>query len=862
VKLYRALLFLYPASFRREYGPEMNAVFARRFRPEGPGGRFVLLLGAVLDVLPNALAVHADLLRQDLVYAARTLRRSPGFAISAILVAALGIGSATAAFSITDHVLLRPLPLPNAGQLVSLWETDTQKGGWGEVSPGNYRDWKRRSTSFQSMTAWYPASANLVGAGEPERLEMARVTADFFPTLAVAAARGRALGPEDDAAGAPGAAVVSDALWRERFGADPDILGRKILVNGEPCVVIGVMPRGFFFPTRQTRLWTAMRLAENNYTDRTDTYLHGLGRLRRGVTLERARAEMSVVAAQVRQEHPREDRDIGCLVRFFRDEVSAQTRILLKVLLAASVGMLLIACANLANLLLARALARRRELAVRAALGAGSERLVRQLLTESLVLAGVGGVLGVLLASAAGPLVARLAPTSLPIAETPTVNPSMLAFAAALTVATALAFGVLPALRARRDAVGSGLKEDARAGTSRRTERLRALLVAGEVAASVTLLIGCGLLIRALWKIQQVDPGFRPAGVVTLTTSLPLPKYGETARRTQFYDRVLSGVRALPGVASAGYGTSLPMVWRGGIWGVTLPQEPADSPDGRPVSVRYVTPGFFEAMGIPLRAGRGVADSDTSRSLFVAVVSQSLVRAMWPRENPIGKRIRVAVDERTVVGVVGDVRVRGLERPSEPQVYLPAPQVADNAITSYIPQVLAVRASATTAALLPAIRAVVAKADPQQPISSVRTLTNLLEEETSPRAVQVRILGTFAGMALLLAGVGIHGVLAFAVSQRRREIGVRLVLGAPAGGILLLVLRRGLLLAAVGICAGLALAYATGRAMQSLLFGVSPADLPTFAAAAGLALVMTLVGSLLPALRAVRVDPLDAVRAE
>jgi putative ABC transport system permease protein len=859
---YRALLHLYPASFRQEYGEEMCAVFARRLAGAGKWEAAWLGLAALCDVFPNALRVHVDLLRQDLRYAARVLARSPGFAASAILVAGLGIGTVTAAFSITDHVLIRPLPFPKSQDLLTLWETDTEHGGRNEVSPAHYRDWKRLATCFESMGAWATTSTNLVGAGRPERLEMSWVTADFFPTLQVQAALGRVFTAEEDAAGAAGTVVLSDRLWRERFGGESDVLGRKVLLNGDPYLVIGVMPRGFFYPSRETDLWTTMRLAEAGYAERDNTYWHVLARRRQGVSFDQARAQMRLVGAQLRREHPKEDARIDALVLRLRDEVSGQARMLLKVLLAAAAGVLLIACTNLANLLLARALARRKELAVRTALGAGGDRLVRQLFTESLVLAAAGGTLGVLLAVAAGPLVARLVPTVLPISETPPMDPKMLAFAAALTVATALAFGVLPALKARRDADASGLKEDARAGTGRTTERLRRVLVVAEVTASVTLLIGAGLLIRALWRIHSVDPGFRSAGVLTLRTTLPWPQYSETAKRVRFYDRVVAGVRALPGVASAAYVTSLPMVWRGGIWGVTLPGEPQDSPDARPVSVRYVTPDFFATMGIPIRAGRDVSESDTRQAPFVAVISESLARKVWPRENPIGKRFRVTLDDRDVVGVVGDVRVRGLETASEPQVYLPAPQVKDGDIIAYVPQVLAVRSAVPPATLLPAIRAVVAREDPQQPVSNVRLLSDILDAEIAPRAVQVRVLGAFAACALLLAGVGIHGVLAFAVSQRRREIGVRLVLGAPAGEILAMILRQGFFLAGIGVVAGLALAYATGRAMQALLFGVSPSDPATFMIAAGLGLATSLLGSLLPALRAVRVDPLAAVRTD
>jgi predicted permease len=862
--LYRALLRLYPTSFRAEYGEEMCAIFARhRKSARGFSATAALLLDALLDILPNALRAHGDLLRQDLRYTGRTLRRSPGFAAAAILVAALGIGVATAAFSITDHVLVRPLPFPQSQRLVALWEDPGVLGtSRMELSPGNFRDWKRLATSFDAMGVWQPFSMNLVGVGVPERLDTARVTAELFAMLSVPPALGRSFTAEDDAPGAPGTVVLSDGFWREQFAADRAVLGRKVILNDYPYVVIGVLPKEFRFPRRETQLWTPLRFSEPDFQDRGDTYLQALARLKRGVSVEQARAEMRLVAAQVERAHPNEGAPIGATVFRLRDQVSGESRLLLTVLLGAAVGVLLIACTNLANLLLTRALGRRRELAVRTAMGAGRERLVRQLLTESLVLAACGGSLGVLIAVAAGPLVARLIPSSLPIAETPPVDLRMLAFAAILTVATAIAFGVLPALKACGGGDASGLKEDARAGTGRRTERLRSALVVGEVTASVALLVASGLLIRALWTLQSVDPGFRAPGVLTLRTALPIPKYNETARRIRFYDRVLTGVRLLPGVSNAAYTSSLPMVWRGGIWSVAINGESNEQADFRKASVRYVTPGFFETMGIPLRSGRDVAISDTRESPFVAVVSESLVRECWPRENPIGKRIRVANDERTVVGVAGDVRVRGLEQQSEPQVYLAAPQVGDGSIIGYIPKDLVIRSTVAPGTLLPAIRRIVEGADPQQPISNVRTLSEIVDGETAPRSVQARVLGAFAAMALLLAGVGIHGVLAFAVSQRAREIGVRMVLGAPASEILRMVLRRGLVLAAVGVALGLALAFAAGQAMQALLAGVSPTDAPTFAAAAVLAFAMTLVGSLLPALRAVRLDPLTVIRAE
>jgi predicted permease len=545
------------------------------------------------------------------------------------------------------------------------------------------------------------------------------------------------------------------------------------------------------------------------------------------------------------------------------DAVSERSRLLLTALFGASVGVLLIACTNLASLLLARGLSRRRELAVRAAMGAGRERLVRQLLTESLVLALAGGLLGVLAGIAAAPLAGRLVPNTLPIPEAPDVDLRFLAFAAAATLATGVGFGVLPARRAFAEAAESGLAETARTGAGRRTERLRALLVVGEVSASVALLIASGLLIRALARLQRTDPGFRPQGVLTLRTALPLPRYEEPEPRLRFYERVLAEVRQLPGVASAAYTSFLPMVMRGGIWTVRLPGEPDDGSESAMASLRFVSPGFFDALAIPLRRGRDVAESDTLESPRVAVVSESFVRRSWPGEDPIGSRFQFALEERTVVGVSGDVRVRGLERTSEPQVYLPYRQHDSKKVSNfYAPKDLVVRASLPAATLVPALRRIVNRADAGVPLSDVKTLVDVVADDTAPRRLQARVIGGFAALAFLLAGVGVYGLLAFTVSERSREIGVRLALGAQTRDVAAMVVRRGFRLAAGGVILGAALAYAAGRSMQALLFGVSPADLPTFAAAIALSLAMALLGSLSPALRAARLDPLAAIRAE
>jgi predicted permease len=862
--MYRALLRLYPASFRAEYAAEMRRDFARRRRDaSGPVGLAALWLGACADVLWNAACVHGQLLAQDLRYAGRSFRNAPGFTVTVVLVSALGVGVTTAAFSVTDHVLMRPLPFAQADRLVRLWQSEPQRGYLrGELSPANFRDWREKATSFEGMAVWRNLALNLSGAGDPERLEGCGVSDALFPVLGVPPLLGRTLGADDDREGAPAAVVLGYRLWQDRFGGDPAVLGRRLTLDGASYEVVGVMPRDFRFPTRETEFWTATRFAPDVYEDRGNTFLYGIARLAPGVSLEQARAEASLVAAQIERANPQTNAGVGAAVFRLRDEIGPQSRTMVTALLGAAFCVLLIACTNLASLLLARALVRRQELAVRTALGAGRERLLRQLLTESGLLAVLGGLLGVAFAFAATPLLARLVPTALPIASAPAVDLRVLGFAAVMTIAIALGFGVAPAWRALRDVDAAGLREGARGGVGGRRERLRGALVLAEVTLSVALLASAGLLIRALARVQAVDPGFRADGVLTLRTALPLPRYEATAARHRFYADVLAGVRALPGVEDAAYTSFLPMVMRGGIWRAHLPGQEATPGGGSPASLRFVTPRYFATLGIPLRAGRDVSDADTANAPFVAVVSDSFARQHWPGQDPIGRRFRLAFFERTVVGVVGDVRVRGLERPSEPQVYVPDQQVPDGGVIFYAPKDLAVRTAVDPASLVTAVRRVVAQVDPQQPISDVQTMAEVVREETGARTVQVRVLGAFAVAALLLAAVGIHGLLSFVVRSRAQEIGVRVALGARPRDILLLVLRGITRLTAAGLALGLLLACVSARALQSLLAGVSPYDVPTLVLAAAVAALTAVSGGVLPAVRALRVDPLRVMRAE
>jgi putative ABC transport system permease protein len=862
MRLYALLLHLYPTSFRHEYGADMAEMFGRRRRDaSGPIARAALWAGALVDVASNAALVHADILKQDLRYTLRMLRRAPGFAITAVLVVALGIGATTAAFSVTDFVLIRPLPFPDAGRLLKLWER-TPGYSRMELSPANYRDWKRASRSFSSIGTYSVAtSMNLLGIGDPQRLEVSRVSADLMPTLGVQPLIGRTFADADDRPGAAGTIVISYHLWQSIFGGDAAVVGRPVVLDEQPYTVLGVMPPAFNFPTSTVDLWTPFRFDEQAYQDRNDNYIVALGRLRAGVSVTQARAELEVITAQLQQQYPKDNKDTAATVIRLQEDVSAQSRLLLEALAGAAFCVLLISCANLANLLLARALGRRKELAVRTAIGAGRERLARQLITESLLLACIGGALGVGVASAAVPLLARLVPTNLPAAGAPSVDLRVLLFAGVLTALTGVAFGMVPVWRAGGSKDLDGLREGARAGGGRK-ERLRSALVVAEIVTSIVLLIASGLLMRAMWRLQAIDPGFRVDHVLTMRTSFALPKYGATAKRAAFYDQVLADIRALPGVSNAAFTSFTPIVMGGGIWPVSVNGQPEARSEEHTASLRYITPGFFDTLGIPLREGRNLSESDTADRAFVAVVSESFVRQFLNGDAAIGRHFTFAFSDRTIVGVVANIRVRGLEIPSEPQVYLPYKQVADGSIIGYIPKDLLIHASLDAGALMPSVRAVIRRADPEMPVSNVRTMSAIVDGQTASRAVQLRVLGAFALIAFFLAAVGIHGLLSFAVSQRTQEIGVRIALGAQRSDILSMVVGQGALLAAAGVVPGVALAYVAGRMMEALLVGVRPADAVTFASVVGLAGVMTIAGCLMPTLRALRVSPITAIRQD
>jgi len=854
---YCLLLRLYPTSFRNEYGSELMVTHEQLVRDRG---RFMAALAALTDVVPNALLAHGRILRQDLRYAFRTIARAPGFAATVIIVTALGVGANTATFSVADFVLLRPLRYADPGRLVRLCEGPKEGGGWGcmnELSPANYRDVAGGTrTSFESWGAFTGTSVNLVGRGEPVRVGGTLVTPQVLPTLGVAPLLGRTF----DSTGGRDAntAVLAYGFWQRHFGGDPGVLGSTIRLDGSPVVVIGVMPQGFEFPEPNAQMWLPLRLDETAFENRNNTYLHGIGRLKAGVTFEQGRADIDRVFSALSREYPASNAETGYSYFRLRDQVLPKFRVMLLALCGASLSLLLLTSANLANLLLARAAGREKELAVRTALGAGRERLVRQLLTESVLLAGLGGLAGVLVATIAMPLFSHLIPAGSLVSARPSLDVRVMVIAGALTALTGIAIGLLPAIRASRAGFGV-LREGGRGGGRR--QRLRSALVTGEVAISVALLISSGFLIRAIVRVQSVDPGFAAEDVLTLRTQLPSPRYDDSVRREQYYRGVLADVQALPGVSAAAFTSGLPMVLTGGITGVEVPGAEVKSSRTDGVSWRVITPQFFKVLGVEVRLGRQLEDGDAIGRPMVAIVSESFVQRYWPGRNPLGLTFTVRGAARTVVGVVRDIKVRGLERSMEPQIYLPAYQMLTGIPGLYQPKDLVIKAVAGEA-LLPSVRAVIRRADAEQPISDVRMMRAVVQRETEGRRAQVAILVALAVIALVLTAIGIQGLLAFLVTQRSQEIGVRLALGADPARVAGMIVAEAGRWTAIGGVLGVGIAYVAAKSMQALLFGLEPSDPLTFAAGLSVVVLVTLAGAVAPAWRAVRISPLVALRSD
>jgi putative ABC transport system permease protein len=795
----------------------------------------------------------------DVRYAVRLLVRSPGFALVTVLTLTLGIGANTAIFSTVDAVLLRPLPFGDPGGVVMVWEKKTAADySRNNPAPANFADWKARNRAFSDMAATQGTGANLTDDSRPEFVLGRAVTPNFFSVLRVQPAIGRTFTEEEDRQAAR-VVVIGHELWRRRFGGDPSAVGRTLTMNGAAHTVIGVMPRGFVLRNREIEYWVPVHFTSPILARRTSHYLNVVARLRPGVSIGQASEDMRRVAAELEAEYPA-NLHLSAAVVPIGDEVVGNTRMQLLVLAAAAGAVLLIACANLASLLLSRALGRRGELGIRAALGASAPRLVRQLLAEAMLLSLTGGVAGLLVAPVGIRIMSRLVPIGLSPQLPSIVDVRLLGFALALSTITGLLFGIMPAAQAAKGSLTEILQHASPRSGDGRSRATRDVLVVLQVAAALVLLVAAGLMLRTLANLRSIDVGFRSDHLLTAQTTLPALKYRDAAARSAFYQRVVDTMRAAPGVADAAYGSTLPFLSLGNtIWyDVEGQTRAAGEPDD--ALLRAGTGRYLSTLGAGLVEGRMLDDRDGPDAPRVMVVNETLARVHWPNESALGHRIRINQSNSpwfTVVGVVRDVRERGYEASLKPGIYLSYAQAPD---TWAVPEYIVVRTANEPLAMAASLRQAVAAVDPDQPISAVRSMEEILSLQVEGRRQQSTLLGSFAGLALLLASVGLYGVLAYAVSQRSREFGVRIALGATRADVMRLVLGRGIGLTILGLATGSLGAWAGTRAMQSMLYGVAPNDPATFAAVVGVLICVGLLACAVPALRATRVDPIVVLR--
>ena len=808
--------------------------------------------------------VLADLL-QDLRYAARILWKNPGFTAVAVIALALGIGANTAIFSVVNTVLLRPLPYKTPEQLVMVWE-DASKHGYPQDTPAaaNFVDWRDQNSVFTGMAAIADMNFNLTGAGDPERLKGREVSANLFPLLGVDPQLGRVFDAAEDQPGAQRVALLSHRLWQRRFGGDQNIIGKVLTLNNEGYTVVGVMPARFQFPANDDELWVPIAFTPQEAANRNRHYLQVVARMKPGVTLEQAQSEMTTIGARLEQQYPQSNADLGVAVTSLHEYLVGDIKPALLVLLGAVGLVLLIACANVANLLLARAAIRQKEIALRVALGARRWRLLRQFLTESVLLSALGGVAGLVIAYAGLLLLRAFIPQNISQAREISLDLKVLGFTLGVSLLTGLIFGLAPAIQAMRFNQSETLKEGGRDSvTGRSGKRLRGLLVTAEVAVSLVLLIGAGLLINSFLRLRNIDPGFDAGNLLTMKIELPEPKYAEFEKRTAFYSDLVQRVQALAGVRSAAVTTNLPLYRQGNSISVRIEGRP-DPPPGQELIVvtRVISPGYFDTMSIPLLAGRQLSDQDTENTPNAIVISETMAHRFWPGEDAVGKRIsagrvRTDADWIQVVGVVKDVRQFELNAAPRPQMYLSYRQGG-----FFAPEDLVVRTDVEPASLAATVRKTVWEIDKDQPVSDIRTMDEILAESIARQRFSMLLLGVFAGVALLLAAVGIYGVMSYSVAQQTHEIGIRMALGATTGAVLKMAVGYGLKLVVAGVVIGLIAAFALTRLMSTLLFGVTPTDPATFAIISLLLVVVAGVASYVPARRATKVDPLIALRYE
>ena len=800
---------------------------------------------------------------RDIRFGVRALVHSPIFTVVTVLSLALGIGANTAIFSVVNGLLLRPLPYPESEQIVDVWHTPPQQSFPGldrfSVSPANYLDWKAQSNAFEQMAIYTYTGLSLSTSNDPLPLIGAAVSSDFFSVLRTNAMQGRTFTPDEEQPGRDQVVVISHGLWQRAFGANPNIVGQTLTLNSRSFTVVGIMPAGFQLP-READLWVPLAWDDKERQTRSIHDYIVIARLKQNVSLPQAQAEMSTISTRLEQQYPEENSGWGAVVIPLREDLVGDIRTALLVLFSAVGFVLLIACANVANLMLARGANRQKEIAVRIALGAGRARLVRQLLTESVLLAVTGGVLGLLLAVWGSRMLVRLG--SLPNSGDIGIDTWALGFTLLVSFAAGIIIGIMPALQFTKSSLSETLKQGSgRTGGSPMKQHTRKALVVSEVALSLVLLIGAGLMIRSFWKLQNVDPGFDTSNALTMSVALTPIRYSEPHQQLAFLDRAMEQIRAVPGVVSVGTTTTIPLAGGGSTQPFSIEGRPTGTIAEQPMAqTRYISPDYFKAIGIPLRQGRFFSDQDRDNSVPVIIISEAMARRFWPGENPIGKRLTPSFHSkegaREIVGVVGDVKARGLDSDASTMMYLPYKQ-APRPFMSFV-----VRTSSNPESLVQPVSRAIYSIDKEQALTDVQTMDQVLMQSLSDRRFNMTLLLTFAGVALVLAAVGVYGVMNYTVTLRRRELGIRMALGAKASDVLRLVLRQGLTLTLIGVGAGLISAYALTRLMASLLYGVTATDYLTFASVSAVLIVVGLAASFVPARRATKVDPTIALRTE
>jgi predicted permease len=796
----------------------------------------------------------------DLRQSLRQIVKNPGFFAVAVTALALGIGANTAIFSAVEAVLLRPLPYFQPERLVMVWEDSSFIGFPDNTpAPANYVDWKAQNTVFRDMAARQGSTMSLTGDGAPEQLYGQRVTPNFFDLLGVQPAIGRVFTAEEDKAKEQ-VVLLSYNLWQRRFAGDRSVVGRAILLNNVQTKILGVMPKGFFFREKNVDYWMPLYFTPERWAQRGNHFLNVVARLKPGVTQKQAQTEMDTIAARLQQQYPETNAKVGATVVPLQEDFAGDTKDGLLVLQVASVFVLLIACSNLANLLLARSTGRKREMAVRIALGATRGQIASQLLAESLVLSVAGGVLGLAVSQVCWNAFSTLVPPQIAQAGFQ-VDWQVLLFTTGISIAAGVLFGFAPALRASDISLQEALKEGGRSGESRGGMKLRDGLVVGQFGLAFALLVCAGLMIQTIWNLRKQDLGFRADHLLTMAVPLPDPKYDTKEKRRNFYNNVAAGVRALPGVKGAAFGSDAPFTANGDTSGYIVEGEAPLLPGNvNDALYREVTPGYFETVGATLREGRFLQNSDRDGGLLVVVVNEFFAKRHWPGQSAVGKRIRFDdKDEpwRVVAGVVQDIRERGLLLDMKPAVYVPVNQVKPDTYSC-----LVVRTAMEPKSAMKAVERAVWAVDPQQPLTQVRTMDELIESDVADRTRPMILLGVFAGLALVLACIGVYGVLAYAVAQRTREIGVRMALGAKPFDVTRMILVRGMVLSAIGLLAGGAIAAGLGGLLQTLLFGVKPIAPAIYTATAVALVLVAMAACVIPAQRAARVDPVVALRNE